>query len=124
MSILDENTQQAIVERVFRDRDRRPEMLTQMRQRQRQGWQVARQGADILKAQFRVERVVLFGSMLDVKALTWRSDIDLAVWGLAPQDLFKAGAAIDRGHDFGIDLVPIEVARPHILLAIEQGVEL
>jgi predicted nucleotidyltransferase len=95
-----------------------------MKQRQQQGWAVARQAAQILKTEFGVKRVVLFGSMLDANALTWRSDIDLAVLGLAAHDLFKAGAAIDRGHDFGIDLVPIEDARPHILEAIEQGVEL
>ena len=124
MVILDENTRQAIVERVFRDRARRPQILEQMKQRQQQGWAVARQATYILKTEFGVRRVVLFGSMLDVNALTWRSDIDLAVWGLAAHDLFKAGAAIDRGHEFGIDLVPIEAARPHIRDAIEQGTEL
>ena len=121
VSLLDDRTRQAIVDRVFRDRARRPEILEQMRQRQQQGWAVARRAAHILKTEFGVERVVLFGSMLDVKALTWRSDIDLAVWGLAAGDLFKAGAAIERGHEFGIDLVPIEEARPHILSANCRG---
>ncbi|MGF1603882.1 MAG: nucleotidyltransferase family protein [Thermosynechococcaceae cyanobacterium] len=119
-----QSTRQAITDRIFHDRAHRPELLEQRATRQQQGWEVAQQAAQILKDQFGVQRVVLFGSMLDINEINWRSDIDLAVWGLGKFDLFKAGAAIDRGHDFAIDLVPAEEARPHIRLAIKQGVEL
>ena len=68
--------------------------------------------------------MVLFGSMLNPERMTWLSDIDLAVWGLPEKDFFKAGAAIEQGHDFPIDLVEIQHARSHILQAIEQGMEL
>ena len=124
MSLLDKQTKQAIVDRILADRVRQPEFLKQMEQRQKQGWTIARQAANILKTQFGVTRVVLFGSMLDPKAVTWLSDIDLAVWELTPSDLFKAGAAIERGHDFEIDLVPVEAAKPYVLEAIEQGIDL
>ena len=95
-----------------------------MQSRQQLGQQIARQCAAILKRDFGVERVVLFGSLLDVDHMWWGSDIDLAVWGLAKQDLFKAGAAIEQGHDFEVDLVPVTDAKSHILAAIERGLEL
>ena len=124
MTILDEPTQQTILKRILRDRAQRSQFLVQMQQRQKQGWRVARQAAQVLKTEFGVQRVVLFGSMLEVKALTWHSDLDLAVWGLDKYDLFKAGARIEQGHDFDIDLVPVELAKPHILPAIHQGAAL
>lgn len=104
--------------------DHRKKRLEQMRLKQQQGLQVARQCAFILKQDFGVERVVLFGSLLDAEQMWWGSDIDLAVWGLAKQDLFKAGAAIEHGHDFEIDLVPVTDAKPHIKAAIAQGLTL
>jgi predicted nucleotidyltransferase len=96
----------------------------QLKLRQQQGVQIARQCAAILKRDFGVERVVLFGSLLDVDRMWWGSDIDLAVWGLAKQDLFRAGAAIEHGHDFDVDLVPVTKAKAHILAAIDRGLEL
>lgn len=71
-----------------------------------------------------MQRVVLFGSMLSPEQMSLHSDIDLAVWGLPEQDLFRAGAAIERGHEFTVDLVEAQKAKPHILKAIEQGIEL
>lgn len=132
MSVVDEETQKRIVARVLEARARRPEFLVQMRKRQQQGWEIARQCAQVLKKQFGVEKVVLFGSLLNHEEMHWRSDIDLAVWGLGKYDLFKAGAAADRvirnspPYDFPpIDLVDVSIAKPHILEAIEkEGVEL
>lgn len=117
-------TPEQIVARVMTARAERPKHLTKMQERQHKGLAVARECARILKQQFGADRVVLFGSMLDPECMWWGSDIDLAVWGLPEDDLFKAGAAIERGHDFAIDLVEVQYAKPHILSAIEQGVEL
>lgn len=131
MSVVDEETQKQIISEVLEARARRPEFLAQMRERQQQGWVLARQCAQVLKEQFGVEKVVLFGSLLDAEEMHWRSDIDLAVWGLGKYDLFKAGAACDgvvvySGFDFPpVDLIDITLAKPHILNAIEkEGVEL
>lgn len=124
MAHLDDKTRAQIVTRVLAAREQRPQMLAQMKQRQQQGLVVARKAAQILKQEFGAGRVVLFGSILDHERMWWGSDIDLAVWGLPEKDFFKAGAAIERGHDFSIDLVEIQHARPHILHAVEQGVEL
>lgn len=124
MAPLDDKTRAQIVTRVLAAREQVPQMLAQMKQRQQQGLEIARKAASILKQEFGAERVVLFGSMLDHERMWWGSDIDLAVWGLRSEDFFKAGAAIERGHNFSIDLVEIQSAKPHILNAIEQGQEL
>lgn len=124
MAPLDEETRAQIVNRVLAAREQRPQILVQMKERQQQGLEVARQAAQILKQDFGAQRVVLFGSMLNPEQMWWGSDIDLAVWGLPEEDFLKAGAAIERKHNFSIDLVEIQHARPHILNAIEQGVEL
>lgn len=124
MAPLDDKTRAQIVTRVLAAREQVPQMLAQMKQRQQQGLKIASKAASILKQQFGAERVVLFGSMLDHERMWWGSDIDLAVWGLRSEDFFKAGAAIERGHNFAIDLVEIQSAKPHILNAVEQGQEL
>ena len=124
MAPIDEKTRKQIVERVLAAREQRPQHLAKMKERQQQGLEVARKCAVTLKEEFGAARVVLFGSLLDPERMTWRSDIDLAVWGLPEADFFKAGAAIEYGHDWMIDLVEIQHALPHILKAIEDGMEL
>lgn len=121
---LDDKTRGQIVARVLAEQKQRELKRDLMKERQQQGLEVARRSAQILKQEFGAGRVVLFGSMLDHERMWWGSDIDLAVWGLSSEDFFKAGAAIERGHNFSIDLVEIQSAKPHILNAIEQGQEL
>jgi len=115
---------QEILSQIQQARQQRPLFLEKMKQRQKEGLKVAKQSADILKKQFSVTRVVLFGSLLNPETMSPHSDIDLAVWGLPETDLFRAGAMIERGHQFTIDLVVAEKAKPHILKAIYQGIEL
>ena len=124
MAPLDEKTRGQIVARVLAEQKQRELKRDLMKERQQQGLEVARRSAQILKQEFGADRVVLFGSMLDHERMWWGSDIDLAVWGLPSEDFFKAGAAIERGHNFAIDLVEIKSAKSHILNAIEQGQEL
>jgi predicted nucleotidyltransferase len=124
MSSLDDRTRSEIVAQVLAARENSAEFLEQMKQRQKKAWEVARQCSRVLKEQFGVSRVVLFGSMLNAQKMSPRSDIDLAVWDLMESDLFRAGAAIERGHEFDVDLVEVQKAKPHILKAIEKGIEL
>lgn len=124
MTSLDDRTRSQIIAQVLEAREKRSEFLAQMQQRQQKGWEVARQCRQILKEQFGVQRVVLFGSMLSPEQMSPHSDIDLAVWGLPEQDLFRAGAAIERGHEFTVDLIEAQKAKPHILKAIKKGIEL
>jgi len=70
----------------------------------------------LLKERFGVERVILFGSAAGRGGWHGRSDIDLAVEGLAPEKFFAAYAAchdvLPRGLE--IDLVPLERAYPEM----------
>jgi predicted nucleotidyltransferase len=100
-----------------------------MKVRQQEGWEAARKVAQMLKDDFGVERVVLFGSLLDPERMGDRSDIDLAVWGLSRHRETKAWMAANyilRPYNFPpIDLVPIEKAYPYIKAAIKaEGIEL
>lgn len=51
---------------------------------------VAHAAAEVLRASFGARRVVLFGSLARGGAVSWRSDVDLAVWGLPAADYFTA----------------------------------
>ncbi len=125
MAPLDEKTKEQIMARVLAAQAQRPQMLTQMKQRQQQGLEVAHKCAGILKQEFGAERVVLFGSMLNPERVTWRSDIDLAVWGLPEVDYFRAvGRVLDVDPNFSVDLVEVQHARPSILEGIHEGIEL
>lgn len=84
-----------------------------MQQRQQIGMAIAKQAAQILKEQFHVDRVAVFGSLLNVESMHEHSDIDIAVWGLADEQLLSAWATLDSSLDFQstfpyIDLVPAE----------------
>ena len=114
-----------IVTRVLAALEQRPQHLAKMKSRQQQGLEVARKCAVTLKEEFGVERVVLFGSMLDPERMWWGSDIDLAVWGLPEGDYFTAvGKVQDVDPNFSVDVVEIQHARPHILEGVQQGIEL
>jgi uncharacterized protein len=98
-------------------------------QRQHLGMAVAHQARDLLKQNFRVDRVVLFGSMrfacegaeVALAHIHDRSDVDLAVWGLNPQDYFRAvGQLLALHPDITVDLVEIETAPPRLRCAIES----
>ena len=124
MVYVSEQRQQQIVRRVLAARAMKAERLEKMEQRQQKGLEAARKMATHLKQEFSVSKVVLFGSLLEPEYMTSHSDIDLAVWGLAPHLLFKAGAAIDKHSDFEVDLIEFEKAPSYIQEAILQGLEL
>ena len=103
-------------------RQRRQAKATRLRLRRERGLQIATEASGILKRQFGAGRVVLFGSLLLPDGFHQRSDIDLAVWGLAEKDHFRAVArllSLDR--EFSIDVIRAESAPARLLLVIEGG---
>ncbi len=125
MNPTDDQTRSQIIAQVLEAREKRPEFLAQMQQRQQRGWEAARKCAQILKEHFGAKRVVLFGSLLDPERMTWHSDIDLAVWELPERDYFRAVAILlDVDPEFSVDLVEEQRVRPHILKGIAQGIDL
>ena len=125
MRHLTEETKQEIIAEILAARENREQFLLEMKQRQKEGLDVAKKCANFLKEKYGVTKVILFGSLLNYEKMTPHSDIDLAVWGLPEKDYFKAvGFLLEIADNFSIDLVEIQHARSYILSAINQGVEL
>ena len=101
---------------------RRQEQLQPERLRlQEEAWVVARRAADLLREKFGVTRIVVFGSLVHPGCFTRWSDIDLAAWGIAPDDTLRAiGAVMDLETTYEINLVDVQTARPAILKIIEK----
>lgn len=106
---------------------RRQEQLQPERLRlQEEAWVIARRAADLLREKFGVTRIVVFGSLVHPGCFTRWSDIDLAAWGIAPEDTLRAiGAVMDLETPYEINLVDIQTARPAILKIIErEGIDI
>lgn len=106
-------------------RQRDAQRQQQRLQRQQLGWEVARQGAQILKDRFGAGRVWLFGSLLQTQWVHGESDVDLAAEGLEMDRYLEAvGCLLDLSSEFLVDLVPLEQASETLRQVIEQqGVE-
>jgi predicted nucleotidyltransferase len=85
-----------------------------------------REAAKELKERFGVDRVVLFGSLVQAHWYSSTSDVDLAVRGLKRQDYWEAlKVAEDIIGDRNIDLVEIETAFESLRSSIDRyGFEL
>lgn len=77
---------------------------------------IAEKCAYVLKGQFGVKKVYIFGSVTGVGPWHDRSDIDIAVEGLAPEDYFRALSALDEylPSSLEIDLITLESAFPEM----------
>ena len=80
----------------------------------------------MLIEQYGARRVWLFGSLAHRRFVHDRSDIDLAVEGLPPEDYFPALVAIWNllPPGFELDLVPLEDAKPSLVDIVRKGGEL
>ncbi len=107
-------------------RRRQARVQQEIRSRQTRAWALARRAAVLLKTQFGAYRVVVFGSLVHTGCFTPWSDVDLAAWGLAPADTFRAmGAVMDLDAEIEINLVDVGACRPALLAIIDQeGIEL
>jgi predicted nucleotidyltransferase len=86
-----------------------------------EAWAAARRAAEILRAQFAANRVVVFGSLTSASSFNRWSDIDMAAWGIAPEDTLRAmGVLLDSDTGFAINLVDINTCRPSLRKVIEQ----
>ncbi len=89
--------------------------------RKDKAWILAKQAANLLKEQFKVSKVVVFGSLIREDCFTPWSDVDLAAWGISPQDTFRAMEAVkDLDQDIEINLVDIETCTKNLKLNIEK----
>jgi len=105
---------------------RQHEKLQSQVRRQERGLEVARLGAKLLKKKYGAKRVVLFGSLLDLKKMHENSDVDIAVWGIEERQYLRALAELlDLDPNFSVDLIEAEYAQPRILETVNTvGIEL
>jgi predicted nucleotidyltransferase len=89
-------------------------------------WEVARAAAQLLRERFGATRVVVFGSLVHDGCFTPWSDVDIAAWGIHPEDTFRAvGAVMDLDSEIEVNLVDVGACRPSLLTVIEEeGVDL
>ena len=94
--------------------------------RRQRAWELARQAARLLKEQFNAKRVVLFGSLTHEGRFNRWSDVDIAAWGIRPEDTWRAlGAVMDLDSEIEVNLVDMACCRPAIKAVIErEGVDL
>ena len=97
-----------------------------LEERRRKALDVAKQAASLLRQKFGAERVMLFGSLASKDAFTPWSDIDLAVWGVAPDEFYSAVAVVTGlSPVFKVDLVEPDTCRKGIKDVIQkQGIEI
>jgi uncharacterized protein len=102
-------------------RKREAERQAALDRRFQRAWEVARQGAEILKFQFGAKKVVVFGSLIDRDLFHAHSDIDLAAWGISEQIYLRAGSSLlDLSTEFSVDLVLVESAPTRLQKNIER----
>ena len=95
--------------------------ISKAKNRREKGWKLARKAAKVLRTQFQVKRVAVFGSLLHEARFTRWSDIDIAVWGLSPDQTFRAiGAVMDLDSSMELNLVDVNTCSRSLLKAIEQ----
>ena len=95
-------------------------------ERREQALEVARAAARLLRDEFNAKRVVAFGSIVDRDAFAPWSDIDLAAWGIPPDQYFRAVGAVSAiSPDFQVDLIDPEDRPTSLRQQIEgEGAEL
>jgi len=124
-NLLTNNQKQELIEDILTNKNNKQKFLDLMKKRQEKGLIIAKKCANLLKHNYGVSKVILFGSLLDYRKMNFHSDIDLAVWNLSENDYFKAvGFLLEIAEDFVIDLVEIQNVKPYILESISEGIEL
>jgi predicted nucleotidyltransferase len=84
-------------------------------------WASARQAAEVLRRRFGAETVFAFGSLVRGGTFDERSDVDLAVRGVPPQDFFRASAAAAAAVcEFDLDLIDLDDCSPALREQVQR----
>ncbi|MCX7838936.1 MAG: nucleotidyltransferase domain-containing protein [Anaerolineae bacterium] len=103
----------------------RPRVRSTRKQLVARAMRQARRAARVLKREFGATRVVLFGSLAHRLWFTRWSDIDLAVWGITPEQFYRAASRVAEASSFKIDIVDPTTCHPLVQQEIvEDGIEL
>lgn len=109
-----------------RARQRSAQQRQVLEARRQAAWRIAYQAAALLKADYGVRRVVIFGSLARGEPLSPHSDLDLVVWGLDEGLYYRAvSRLLDLDPSIPIDLLRSESLDGAILAKIEaEGIPL
>ncbi len=95
--------------------------IAKVKPRMEKAWKLARKAARVLREQYHVKRVAVFGSLLHESRFTEWSDVDIAAWGIPTDQTFRAiGTVMDLDSSFEINLVDVNTCTPSLLKSIEQ----
>lgn len=90
-------------------------------QREKRAWELARLAAALLKEQFRATNVMLFGSLVRNDCFTLWSDVDIAAWGISPDETLRAMEAVrDLDEIIELNLVDVDTCTSTLLANIER----
>ena len=90
-------------------------------ERRQLAWRLARRAATLLRQEYGVERVFVFGSLTHPERFTLWSDVDLAAWGLTSANWLQAmGAVRDLSQEIELNLVDVAACSPELLSVIER----
>ena len=94
--------------------------------RRQRAWRLARQSAELLRTQYGVQQISVFGSLTHPDRFTQWSDVDLAAWDLTATNRLKASAAVRAlASDIELNVVDVSGCSPELLAAIvREGVPL
>ena len=94
--------------------------------RRQRAWRLARHAAELLRTQYSVQQVSVFGSLTHPDRFTEWSDVDLAAWGLTATNWLKASAAVRTlASDIELNVVDVSGCSSELLAAIvRDGVPL
>jgi predicted nucleotidyltransferase len=94
--------------------------VTKIKPRREKAWKLARKAAKILREQYHATRVAVFGSLLHEARFTEWSDVDIAAWGIAPDQTFRAiGTVMDLDSSFAMNLADVNTCTSSLREAIE-----
>ena len=100
----------------------RQQQAAQLKVVKRQAWQDVQRITQILKQEFGVTQVFVYGSLVNDRFKA-ESDIDIAVAELAKERFYEAMATINEVCDRWVDLKPIESLQPYFWQRIQsQGI--
>jgi predicted nucleotidyltransferase len=89
--------------------------------REQRAWTLAHRVSALLRELFHVDRMMVFGSLAHPGCFTAWSDVDIAVWGLRPEETFRAiGVAMDVDVVIPVNLVDVMTCSPALVQVVER----
>ena len=83
-----------------------------------------RQAVEKVGDEYKIEKIYLFGSLVDEEKFRLNSDIDLAVEGLKVADYLDFWGELEKELEYSFDLVQVEKADDPLLETIKEEGEI